>query len=382
MTRLAAFYFAYFFALGAFSPYFAPWLQSIGTTAWQISILMSLWYGTRVFAPPLWAWCLARYGRPAWWLRLACMVTLLSFALFLLPLPFAGLLLVMLVFTSFYNVVMPQFEAITLDFLGDRRDRYARIRLWGSVGFLLANLGYGLVLQQQGYQALIAAMLPAFALLVLCAWWAPLPVVPAGQRTPSAKAAQAPLRPGVRRLLLIAFLMQVCHGPFYIYLSLFLAEHGWDAVRIGQFWALGVLAEVVLFFCMPRLLARFDAVWMLAACLAIGAMRWPLLAVHADSAVVVAATQLLHAFTFAAFHACLMQLISRDTRGDELQRVQALLYGVGSGGGGVVGAWLAGAVWLWVGHMHAFVLAGLISALSLLLVPTLRRAAGKEVRRA
>lgn len=374
MIRLAAFYFAYFFALGAFSPYFSPWLESGGASAWQISLVMSLWYGTRVFAPSLWAYGLARYSTPAHWLRMGCLLTLLSFALFLLPLPFAGLLCVMLLFTSFYNVVMPQFEAITLDYLGEQRGRYARIRLWGSVGFLLANLGYGAVLKLLGYGELIWLMLPAFGLLVLTAWTAPLsssrelPLV----ALPAGRPIQTRLRPGVRRLVLIAFLMQLTHGPLYIYLSLFLAEHGWNASQIGQFWALGVLAEVLLFFHMPRLLRRYSAVSMLGVCLLAGALRWPLLAAWPDSAMVVASTQLLHAFTFAAFHACLMHLISRDAQGAELQRVQALLYGLGSGGGGVAGALLAGAVWLWIGHAQAFVLAGVVSALTLLLLPALR----------
>jgi PPP family 3-phenylpropionic acid transporter len=375
VIRLAAFYFAYFFALGAFSPYFASWLEVGGAAPWQISVVMSLWYGTRMFAPSLWAYGASRYGNPATWLRIGCLLTLLSFGLFLLPWSFAALLLVMLLFTSFYNAVMPQFEAITLEHLGDQRMRYPRIRLWGSVGFLLANLGYGAALKAFGYECLIGLLLPAFALLALAAWTAPSSTNrrAVATTTRSGPIRNAPLSGTVRRLLLIAFLMQVTHGPLYIYLSLFLAEHGWDAAQIGQFWALGVLAEVALFFFMPRVLSRFTPVSMLGVCLAAGAVRWPLLAFYPESAWLVGAAQVLHALTFAAFHVCVMQLISQDTRGAELQRVQALLYGLGSGAGGVLGALLAGAVWRWLGHAEAFVLAGVLSLLGIFLLPALRR---------
>jgi PPP family 3-phenylpropionic acid transporter len=379
VSRLAAFYFAYFLALGAHTPYFALWLDTVGASAGQISVMLGLWYGTRVFAPSLWAHLVARWGFASarWWLRGGCLGTLLACALFLLPLPFAGLLLVMLLFSSLYNAVMPQFEALTLDFLGARRDRYARIRVWGSIGFLLANLGFGAALEYLGYAQLIWLLLPTFALLAWTAWLAPEPAhpsVPVQALAAAPSALPAPtLNAALRRLLWIAFLMQLTHGPLYVYLSLFLSEHGWSAVAIGQFWALGVLAEIGLFYCMPHLLRRFSAIQILAACLLAGGVRWPLLAAFPDSLWVVASTQLLHALTFAAFHAALMPLISKDAHGAALRRVQALLYGLGSGGGGVAGALLAGALWLWVGHAQAFVAAGVISVLTLLLLPGLRR---------
>ena len=104
------------------------------------------------------------------WLRAGALATLFSFALFLLPFEFAGLLLVMAIFASVYNAIMPQFEAITLASLGAQRSRYGRIRVWGSVGFVCANLGFGALLQALGYHWLVATLLPVFGLLVGAAW--------------------------------------------------------------------------------------------------------------------------------------------------------------------------------------------------------------------
>ena len=158
--RLSAFYFAYFLALGAYAPYFAPYLESRGLSAWQISVVMSLWFGSRVYAPSTWGWLTAHSAHPIRWLRAGAAVTLAAFALFLLPLGFAAVILVMLVYATAYNAIMPQFEALTLAHLGERRSRYGRIRVWGSVGFVIANIGFGWLLQGLGYHRLMALLLP------------------------------------------------------------------------------------------------------------------------------------------------------------------------------------------------------------------------------
>ena len=86
MLRLAGFYFAYYAALGAFTPYWSLYLQSQGMGVAAISVLMSLWYATRILAPSTWTMLAARSPRPIRWLHLGCWLTLASFAGFLLPL--------------------------------------------------------------------------------------------------------------------------------------------------------------------------------------------------------------------------------------------------------------------------------------------------------
>nr|MBP6796539.1 MFS transporter [Luteimonas sp.] len=115
--RLAGFYFAYYAALGAFTPYWSLYLESLGLQATAISVLMSLWYATRIVAPSTWSLLAARSPRPIRWLRAGSLLTLASFAAFLVPHGFAGLFLAMTAFCFFYNAVMPQFESITLSHL-------------------------------------------------------------------------------------------------------------------------------------------------------------------------------------------------------------------------------------------------------------------------
>src|SRR5690606_39544955 len=85
VVRLSSFYFTYYAALGAFTPYWAMHLQSRGMGITAISVMMSLWYATRVVAPTAWATIAAASPRPIRWLRIGCVLTAATFACFLAP---------------------------------------------------------------------------------------------------------------------------------------------------------------------------------------------------------------------------------------------------------------------------------------------------------
>ena len=174
--RLKLYYFAYLAALGAFSPYFGPFLQARGFSAWQLSVLMSLWYGTRALAPNLWNIGVAQSAAPIQWLRHGALGTLLATLCFLPHWPFWGMVLVMLVFASLYNALMPQYEALTLAHLRQETESYSSIRLYGSIGFLMVVLGYGALFREIGASYLIVAMLPLVALMVLASYLSEYPL--------------------------------------------------------------------------------------------------------------------------------------------------------------------------------------------------------------
>lgn len=339
---------------------------------------MGLWYGTRIFAPNLWAVLVARHGKPIHWLRWGTVATLVACAGFLPDAGFYSALAVMLVFASLYNALMPQFEAITLAHLGAARQQYGRIRLWGSIGFLLVVLGGGALFREVGYGWLIALLLPLFALTVLAAWQVEAPPeAPTAPHTAPQTGALAILKqPAVAALLGVAFLNQIAHGPMYVYLSIYLGDHGHGPATVGTLWALGVLAEIALFWAMPRLLGRFDPVLLLAFALTVGALRWTLMAAAPTSLPLMALAQIGHACTFAVAHAATMQLLARHFEGRHMAFGQAALYGLSSGIGGVIGALLAGLVWTQVSGPASFAMAGAISLVALGLLPWLRRSAG------
>ena len=144
--RLAVWYFWYFAFIGAFLPYFALYLQSIGLSAGRIAVLMSLGQLMRLLSPLLWSWLADRGGRRVRLVIGSTAAALASFCVVFLTDDFVGLLVGLAVLHFFWSASLPLVEALTLGHLAAHPERYGRIRLWGSVGFILAVMGVGLLL--------------------------------------------------------------------------------------------------------------------------------------------------------------------------------------------------------------------------------------------
>lgn len=361
MLRLAGFYFAYYAALGAFTPYWSLYLQSQGMSVAAISVLMSLWYATRILAPSTWTMLAARSPRPIRWLHVGCWLTLASFTGFLLPWKFAGLFAVMCAFCFFYNAVMPQFESITQSHLHGRSDRYGLIRVWGSIGFILVVALFGVLIDRLGAATLPWLMLPLFAGLLVSSYCNRYAAPPA--RTMHGDEAgfrQRLRRPETRAFFIAAFLVQVSFGPYYTFFSIYLGEHGYAPSVQGLLWSIGVLVEIGLLFLSQRIFRRWGARRLLVFSLGITSVRWWVTAAWPDSLPVMVLAQTTHAFSFAAFFAAAMLLLAEYFPGRHNGHGQGVFYGLSSGVGGVIGALLAGQFWR-IGGQAAFVASGFIA---------------------
>jgi PPP family 3-phenylpropionic acid transporter len=376
--RFAIFYFFYYAGLGAYTPYIGRWVDSLGHGGYVVGTMLGLWYGSRIVAPPLWTALAGRSARPGQWFFAGCVLTGLGFAAFALVDNIAGLFAVMCLFGLFYNAVMPQFEAMTLAALGEQRQLYGRVRVWGSIGFLLVAASYGALLDTLGNAAFVWISLPLFAGTIAAAWPHRLEAPPASTAT-SADAGSLLSVVGVKRFLMVALLMQVGFGPFYVFFTLHLQANGHDGFDIGLLWAVGVLIEIAMFWQAPRLIGRFGAQPLLLTCLLVTVVRWLATAFFAGSLPLMVLAQSTHALSFAVFHACCMHLMADFFPGRRAASGQSLLYGFSSGVGGVIGAVLAAIAWEQGGGREAF-LAGAVAvtvAIALVLLAPRRPAQAK-----
>ena len=368
----ASFYFWYYAAIGAYTPYVGRWVDALGHGGYVVGAMLGLWYATRIVAPPGWAALTSRSTRPGLWLVAGCALGLLSFAAFTLTRSTVALLGVMTVFGLFYNAVLPQFEAMTLTALGTDSHDYGRIRLWGSMGFLVVAGSYGALLDRLGSTAFPWLCLPLFIAALLASWPHRNDRPPEHMAT-VADAGHLWKRPGVRRFLLVALLAQAGFGTFYVFYTLHLQAHHHDGLHVGILWAIGVLAEIVMFWFAPELIARIGSSRLLGICLAIGAVRWAVTALFAGSFAIMAAAQLTHAFSFAVFQACLMQQMTVFFPGRRAAAGQSLLYGFSSGVGGVLGALIAAVLWRYGRGEWAFLGGATLTALAWLIYSMRRR---------
>jgi PPP family 3-phenylpropionic acid transporter len=379
--RLAGIYFAYFAFVGAFAPYFGLYLQSIGQAAWQIGLLLSLMQLTRIAAPYFWASLADRHGWRARLLQATLGAALAAYAGVFATTGFAGLFVALAGFAFFSSATMPLVEAITLAGLRDRIERYGGIRLWGSIGFIVAVLGAGWVLDRVAIANLLwmLAVTLGATLALACSL--------RDQARP-ALAARAPvwqqaLRPEVVALLLANVLMNAAHGPLYAFYSIYLAGSGYSRSAIGVLWSLGVVAEIGVFLAAPVWMKRFAAHALLAGCFALAVVRFALIGWGVGSAPVLVLAQVLHGATFGACHMASLALVNRWFTGPRQVRGQALYLSVSFGLGGFLGAAASGAAWDAIGPAWTFTGAAAAAAAGLLVLARqaklLRRASGRTI---
>ena len=365
--RLSGYYFFYFAFIGAFSPYFGLYLQSLNFSAWDIGLLMSQMQLMRLFGPNLWSWLADRFGRRMVIIRLAALAGLAGFTAFFWLDKLPGMLLAMAVIAFFWSAALPLVETLTFDHLREERGRYSGIRLWGSIGFIVAVLGTGAVLD----------VLPLNGLLWVC--WGILAgilalavVVPDVTAMPhprdSLPVADILRQPRVRALLAACFAMSAAHGALYVFYSIHLANHGYSKSEVGGLWSLGVLAEIVVFMLMSRLSRRYSLRVLLLASFAAAILRFLLIGWGVESAAVMVLAQLLHGLTFGAYHASAIAAINLWFPGRAQGRWQALYSSISFGAGGLLGGLISGWSWGAIGAGWTYTLASVFAVGGFVLV--------------
>ena len=363
--RLSGFYFFYFAFVGAMAPYWGLYLRSLEFNAFQIGVLMAPLHVMRMFAPNIWGHIADRTGRRVAIVQFAAVVSLVSFLGVFMDTGFWWMLTVMSFISFFWSASLPLVEATTLSHLRDRADRYGNIRLWGSVGFIAVVVGLGWLLDHAEVRALLWVVLGLLVGIVLFARFIPEAEI-AHLETEHTPLGHVLRRPEVAALLAAAILMAAAHGPYYTFFTIFLVDAGYSKTLAGWLWALGVICEVGVFLVMPRILKRISAETVVLITLATAAFRFLLIGWWVDSMPVLLFAQVLHALTFAAYHAAAIGLIHRHFRGRNQARGQALYNSLAFGIGGTAGTLYAGAVWQHYGGAFTFTTAADCAAVAAL----------------
>ena len=342
--RLSSFYFLYYAFLGAMMPYWSLYLQAVGLDAAAIGVVLAVMAAIRIVAPNLWGWLADRSGRRLLIIRTGAFAALIAFAALLVRTDLWWLVAVVALHSVFWNAILAQYEVITLASLGEQVHRYGQVRLWGSVSFIVAVVGAG-----QLFDRLSVTWLPQLllALLVLIAAGTLLiREPPVARREPPAGGLRELLgaRP-VQAFLAASFLLQFSHAPYYGFFSLYLEQHGYTRAATGLIWSLGVIAEIGVFACAHRLLARFGLRAILLASLLLAALRWLMIGFGVESLALLLVAQCLHAGSFGSFHAAGIEFLRRYFGAAQQGQGQAVYAAVSFGAGGALGALLSGLLW-------------------------------------
>jgi len=334
-------YFIYFGVMGIFLPYFNLYCHHLGFTSFEIGSLSALRTAITIVFSIVWSIVADRY---AWRKPIYVLFNFLSAAIwvfFLYINDFSGMVIVTIFHTIFFAPLIAFIEAFAMDELGGGggdKNRYGRIRAWGSVSFILVVFSLGKVSDLFSINTIVPLILAGYTLQAIFS----IPM-------PKAKARKEQFHAGVRELLnartltflTCSFLMIFSHGTYYGFYSIYLEELGYGPFFIGSTWAVASIAEIVIMINSGRILKYITLENVIFfSCLAASA-RWCLLW-RAVTVAEIMIAQLLHAFTYGTFHVASILYMDRLSTGQTRTLGQAANNAVSYGLGMMAGFMLNG----------------------------------------
>ncbi|MDB4021614.1 MFS transporter [Litorivicinus sp.] len=363
-ARLGGLYALYFAIVALSIGWFGPFFKSLGLSSQEIGIAIGVLTGSKIIAPYFWGYLGDHLNNRLRVVQCGILGSTVSCALLLTDFDFLELCLVLMCFGLFWNAIIAQFDTITLEYLGDSHHKYSQIRVWGSVGFIVMMLGSGWLFSFRAFDWLPWIMIVGLVLSGFLSLSLPVKRFQARSSQTAPKILDQLNQPVVLLFFTIASLNQFTHGPLNVFFTLYLQDHGYSALIAGQLWSLGVFAEVILFFVLPRWIGRLDLRLLLSGSLMAASLRWFGTAYFVDSLWALALLQLTHALTFGAIHAVSIEFIRRWFPGQLSGRGMALYSGLVFGLGGSLGALSSGYLWDTIGGAASFSLMGVMTLIA------------------
>ena len=309
--RLAAFYAAMFVFAGIVMPFFPVWLQAKGLDSRATGIVLAAPMLMRLVSVPLIARLADRWSAFRAALIAASVGSVLAYALLSQAAGFVPILLAVALASVATAPAMPLTDAYALKGLGLRGRPYGPVRLWGSVAFVVANLGGGLVVDRIAPLRIIWLLVAALVMVAAVSLvLRPLASDPSRSQRLDQPKRKLLLSPGFWVIAAAASLIQASHAVYYGFSVLDWRAKGLDATSIGGLWGLAVIAEIVLFAVSARLPKRLGPLGLVGFGACGACVRWGAMSLDPPLALL-PLLQLLHAFSFGATHLGSIQLLAR-----------------------------------------------------------------------
>jgi PPP family 3-phenylpropionic acid transporter len=375
-TRLGAFYATSFLVVGIQSPFWPVWLSGRGLDAQEIAILFAAAIWAKVIATPLIGGLTDRLGWRRGIMVALAAIACIAYAMLWPAWGFWPLLWLNLVAGVAQSALMPLGDSITLAAVRGTGLDYGRIRVWGSISFIVAAMGSGALLAGNAAPAMpgntvLVLVLAASAMLLIACFWIPSAPAAVGRARWAALGRFAADR---RFWLFVASgsALQSSHQLYYGFGTLYWREQGFSDTVIGALWAEGVVAEIALFWQSAPLVARLGPLGLMALGGVAGIVRWSLIGAVPGLAAA-AVLQLLHGLTFGAAHIGAMYFMARTVPPGAAASAQSLYAAVSAGLGsgfvmlaaGVLYSAYGGQAYLFMALLSAAGLAGIAALVRL-----------------
>jgi PPP family 3-phenylpropionic acid transporter len=308
--RLALVYAAFFLIVGWHLPLFPVWLSAGGLDPAAIGLVLAAMQGVRVIATPAGTRIADRYGSLSGGIVVTTVASVMAIGVLASARGLTSILIAAVTLAFVSAPVLPLTDAYGLKGLALRGKAYGPVRLWGSVAFVAANLSGGVLLDILAPGHLIWLIfagnctLAAAAMLLL-----PMPREAAPRTAASSHGHLR--RPAFLAVAAAASLIQASHAIYYAFATLDWSAKGYGGAAIGVLWALGVVAEIVLFAFAGRLPKAVGPITLIAIGAVGAVVRWTAM-IFDPPTVLLFPLQLLHALSFGTTHLGTMMYLSQN----------------------------------------------------------------------
>ena len=338
-------YFAYFGILGLIVPYLSVFLDGRHYSSMEIGEILAIFTATKIIGPTLWAMLADKSGKQLSIIQLGSGLALASFTLLFWMKGYWPVTFALALFSLFWTAILPQLEVMTMTSIRRSAKIYARIRLWGSVGFIVLAVLAGKVIEKYSSEAFTYIGWLILLALFLSSLRLKQPrAVSKKSREDSSLIAKL-LLPSFVLFFISGLLLQISFGPYYSFFALFLRDLAYPSYAVGLFISLGVVAEIGVFFVAGRLYQLFGVRILISFSLFITAVRWHITGSFADNAYLLFIAQLMHAASFGLYHSASIQFLQQHFQSNQQNRGQAIYIAGVYGVGGAIGAYLSGYLW-------------------------------------
>lgn len=339
-------YFTYFSVLALVVPFLSVFLDGRGFDSREIGELLAVFTATKIIGPTMWANAADKSGNLKGIIQVGAFLALLSFSLLFYVQSYWPIAFVLAVFSLFWTGIQPQLEVMTLASIRRSAHIYARIRLWGSIGFIITvTLAGELLVSYHSEVFVIMGWVILFALFVSSCLLQQKSNKAVNSAQPSSGIWERLKQPNFILFFIAGLLLQLSFGAYYSFFALYLRDLGYPSISIGLYISLGAVAEIGIFVIAGKLYQLFGPRILLSFSLLITALRWYLTGHFADTAIILFLTQLIHAASFGLYHTASIQYLQHHFIAKQQNRAQAIYIAGVYGLGGALGAYLAGVYW-------------------------------------
>ena len=358
--RLSSFYLFYFALVGVYIIFLPKMLSVEGYDATHIGALFSASPMMRFIMP----FVFRKYGglNSSTYLISLVAIPLSSILMFAFLENFYLLFVINLIYGASMGVILPFVDTYALKIIG--KEKYGRVRLWGSIGFMMIALWLGSRLESVQEAMLY---LSATAVLTALTGWS------IGKKEAMSEDINIAVANGNYSTISLGkywafwtgtLLLQVSFGGFYNFFTIYETAHGISLEMTSGLWSFGVICEIIMLYFQGPLL-KINLLRLIEITTFVTAVRWLILWIYPDSLIMAFVSQSFHALSFALYYTAAIAYIYELYNDKKL--AQQFFLGVSFGLGGAVGSVLAG--WIYDGFSTKLFLAeALVALLSFVMI--------------